>query len=38
MIFSVIAAGIIRDLYTGKKNRDRTLFRFDRPGAALSGR
>jgi glycine/D-amino acid oxidase-like deaminating enzyme len=38
MIFSVIAAGIIRDLYTGKKNRDGALFRFDRPGAAWSAR
>ncbi|MGQ0571204.1 MAG: FAD-dependent oxidoreductase [Armatimonadota bacterium] len=33
MIFSVIAAGIICDLFLGKNNADKVLFRFDRPGS-----
>lgn len=36
MIFSVIAADIICDLYRGKRNPNRHLFRFDRPGATAT--
>jgi glycine/D-amino acid oxidase-like deaminating enzyme len=31
MIFSVIAAQILEDVFRGKANRDAHLFRFDRP-------